>query len=331
MAKDNQNPAAGAAAGGEARATLDVPVEQEMGMEFDDAGEGAGDTPPGGGGDDTLAGGEGEGEGEGEGADDTSAGAGGDDTLAGGEGGGKDKAGDDTTAGEGKDDTTAGGEGDDTLAGGAGEGGDAAQRQAAAARMEEIRSFQNDFVELEKNQKLMKGELDPVTDPADAAVINKALKTTLRGIRLLAQENAELRGELRQQGETTNDTRFWTTWGKGNADVGEAEGRKLWDAELAGVRKEYKGQSDQVIRAVASERFKGRVATTRAQKKAAAAEQLRADQLKNKNRAGGGGGGAGGTRILPKGTNTNQPPKSPRSVDEKLKAGSYGNVAGAFA
>lgn len=191
----------------------------------------------------------------------------------------------------------------------------AAQAQPTAEQQQEQqrialeqRQFAADMSEIQ--DKIAKGTYDPIDDGA------KAIKAILGGFKAITDLQGTITQQVQAQQQTVATENFWGDYGRTNPDIGAETGRKVFAEEV--TRLSGKGFSGEALRGAATVAFENRIEHIKAAKKSPAAAPITTPS-KTVNK--------GAARITPAGTSGTVPPPKAKTIDEKLEAGEYGNIA----
>ena len=199
------------------------------------------------------------------------------------------------------------------------------QRQEAEAHQQRVTAFQTDYAKLQT--LFAKNEFDAYEHAP------LATKTLMAGLELVAAQVNEVQQFTQQARVAREEESYWTnTFAKNpeNAGIPHAKARSMLAEEIEKVRAEYPDADPKAVQIAATRAWNGRLKTIRGQIKA-----------KTTGPAGVGKGGAAapakpfvrrppvtnrGATVTPAPSTTRVPAK-PKTTQEKLEEGAYGNLA----
>jgi hypothetical protein len=113
--------------------------------------------------------------------------------------------------------------------------------------------YQEITVELAELKKIKPEEFDPWEHG------KKRLDLLAERQELQDSYVADLERVVATQQQANEEVRWWDEWGRKNQQIGVAEGKKIWDSELAKLQQKYPGMSPDAIYVAAVEGFETRV------------------------------------------------------------------------
>ncbi len=213
-----------------------------------------------------------------------------------------------------------------------------AARQAESARAERIGKFQTAFHELKDLLKEGSDAFDPIDHGA------KAMKTMMEGLELLSGELAQVQQFTNEIQTTRRNEEQWNAIAKQpeHVGIGAEKLKSIYADEYRKASDEFPDADQKTINALATRAWKGRVKTIAGQIKARAGKTgtttatTPAKPATPNPKAGITGSAPvrrqppvtkGGASVTPAPSPQRVPRKEPKTVDEKLDAGMYGDLS----
>lgn len=197
------------------------------------------------------------------------------------------------------------------------------QQQAAQQHQQRVTDFRTSYQKLKS--VVDKKEYEPYEHGAEATSL------LLEGLALIDHELGTVRQFAQQQQETRKTEDFWDGWGRENAEIGAKVGREIFTEEFQKAAAEFPDASEESLQIAATREFNRRLRVRKGQLAAKGNAPARS--------ATGGTPNApartvrkppvtkGGSTVMPPPSASRVPNAVPKSIDDKLDAGIYGDLS----